>query len=599
MYQVSESYIQALESPAKVRRITGTIGGTSFTEENIISGSLIIDNQCSEGTEVKIGSTYIGQLCCVFKGINLNGQWYNKKITISEGLLLPDGETWEDVPLGIYYVVEANHAEDGVHVTAYDNMQRFDKKISLSTTVGTPYDFLVMITNACGVQMAQTENEIRALPNGTGAFTLYAENNLETFRDMLFWVAQLMGCFATIDRQGKLVIRKYGNVSVDTIGNAERWRGSTFSDFETYYTGISVTLVDEGRTVYYGAEIDDGLTYNLGENPFLQDLSMDLVLGNILSAMEAIYYTPFTVERCGCPAYDLGDQITFTGGIGTGKVGCIMSYSYTYHGAYRIEGYGSNPALANARSKTDKEISGLMKNSVVADKIQFYTYTNAAPYTVQSDYKEIIKIRFGANKDTIATFHAEIKLDAESLSQGVDKVIGNIKYIFNNVELDYKPAETWIEGDHLLHLLYYFPVESASLNTLSVRMNTDGEVTIGRANIQASISGQGLVATSAWDGYIEVEETFHPITFATTPSEVDAFGQEIDTDVITPHKPTPTDEIGVIRFSTTPKAIKFVDGMSVNKHPVRGMKWINVKQTTVGGETTPHKWERYKDYYTW
>ena len=600
MYNVSADYITAINKPARFRRLTGTIGSVGFSDVNISNSSFKIEHQCTDDLEVRIGTVYMGILTATFKDINLLGQWKNKVIRPSEGLLIGEN-TFEDVPLGVYTIVEANLQDDGVAVTAYDNMRKLDKKIVFSTTNGTPYDYLSMIQSDCRIVLAQTENEIRALPNGTKAYVLNPENDIETYRDLLAYVAQVTCTFATIDRQGRLELRQYGYYTdpVDTIGASTRFRGSSFSDFETYYTGIELTRIEDDTTIYRSFPEDDGLTYKLGANPLLQSGNVDTSLQEILEALQAIRYTPYEISRSAFPAYDLGDVIEFEDGNGEGKVGCLMSYEYTYHSVYVMKGVGSNPELMDARTKTDKEISGLMRSNSVANQIQFYTYTNAAPYTVQSDYKEIIKIRFGANKDTIATFHAEIKLDAESLSQGVDKVIGNIKYIFNNVELDYKPAETWIEGDHLLHLLYYFPVDGSSLNNLSVRMNTDGLVSIDRTNIQASISGQGLVATSSWDGYIEIEETIHPVAFATTPKDVVAFGQEIDTDTIAPHKRTPTEEIGVIRFSTTPRAINFVDGMSVNKHPVKGLKWINVRQTTVGGETTVHKWSRYKDYYTW
>lgn len=597
MYNVSADYITAINKPAKFRRLTGTVGSVRFSDVNISNSSFKIENQCTNDLEVRIGTVYMGVLTAVFKDMNaLGGRWRGSIIHASEGLLIGEN-TFEDVPLGVFTIVEANLQDDGVAVTAYDNMRKLDKKVVFSTTNGTPYDYLAMIQSDCRIVLAQTENEIRALPNGTKAYVLNPENDIETYRDLLAYVAQVTCTFATIDRQGRLELRQYGYYTdpVDTIGASTRFRGSSFSDFETFYTGIELTKIEDGSTIYRAFPEDNGLTYKLGTNPLLQSGNVDTSLQEILEALQAIRYTPYEISRSAMPAYDLGDVIEFEDNNGEGKVGCLMSYEYTYHSVYIMNGVGSNPDLMDARTKTDKEISGLMKSNSVANILQYYNYTNAAPYTIQSDYKEIIKIRFGANKDTLAVFHAEIKLDAESLSQGVDKVIGNIKYIFNNVELDYKPAETWIEGDHLLHLLYYFPVESASLNTLSVRMNTDGEVTIGRANIQASISGQGLVATSAWDGYIEVEETFHPITFATTPSEVDAFGQEIDTDVIEPHKPTPTDEIGVIRFSTTPKAIKFVDGLGVNKTPIRGHKWSEILRV---GNTT-YYWDDYDNYYCW
>ena len=54
-----------------------------------------------------------------------------------------------------------------------------------------------------------TQAEVDALPNGTESLSLYTENDIETWQDFIFWVAQATGTFATMDRQGKLVLRKY------------------------------------------------------------------------------------------------------------------------------------------------------------------------------------------------------------------------------------------------------------------------------------------------------------------------------------------------------------------------------------------------------
>lgn len=520
MFPVSAAYMTAIGKPIKTRRIVGTVGDIAFNDSNIVSGTLKIDNRCSDGTELTLGAVYIGQLTCVFHGINLTGEWMGKTITLSEELLVAE-DTWEAVPLGVYHVVEAQHQETGVYVVAYDVMDYLDKPWSVSSTTGTPYDYLALISERCDVELAQTEEEIRELPNGTFGFALYEENDIQTYRDLLFWVAQTMACFATATRDGKIELRQYGGLPVDQIGSWTRWEGSSFSDYVTRYSGVSVVNIDDQSTIYRGLEVDTMLTYNLGANPLLQHMILDTALGNILQALEAIAFTPFNVDRSGCPAYDLGDILTFPDGIGGGRTGCIMAYEYDYHDVYMIDGYGANPALYGAQSKSDKELAGLMSKSVV-NTFQYYTYTNAEEIELREDYKEILSLRFGSTKQTLVTFQAEIKLENEIEDADVDTIVNNIKYIFNGSEADYHPVETWIEGKHLLHLLYLIPIGSAALNTLKVRMNSEGGVTyIGRADLNAVISGQGLVASNTWDGYIDAEDTIGTILpFATEPQEV-------------------------------------------------------------------------------
>ena len=585
MYNVSNDYKIALKKPYKVRRIAGTIGALPFDDENIAQGSLIIENQCSDGEDVRIGTVFMGQLTCTFQSFpSLKGNWKGKVITLSEGLMLANG-TYEDVPLGIFTIDSADHRDDGVAVTAYDNMRLLDKKFGFTTTTGSAWDILLMISRDCGIELAQTENEIKAFPNGTKGYVLYAENSIETYRDVLAWISQAMCAFATIDRQGKLVLRQYGSTPVDTITATDRWRGASFSDFVTYYTGVSVVKIEDESTRYVGLTVDDGLTYNLGSNPFLQSGNIDNFLNEILQGLQAIHYTPFEFDRSGCPAYDLGDVLTFEDGNGDGCTGCLMSFEYTYHSTYNMEGFGSNPALANARSKTDKEISGLMKKNSVANKLQFYTYTNAKEFRVKSQYVEIINIKFGSLIATRVTFQAEIKLNAslEVINDVYNDIVGTIKYTFNGMEMDYKPVETWFDGDHLMHLLYFFTIEEMKINRLSVEMKCDnGEIVIRRGCIQAAVSGQGLAASDSWDGEINAEDTIGEATINTEPTVVD-FDESVSLTLQNIISINVTDGMDTTDLATEPEEITdYTDAVYLNKGRLKDLTWGEVKNYTWG-----------------
>lgn len=578
MYQVSAAYKTALSKPAKVRRLTGYVGAVPFTDENISSGSFMIENKCADGKDITFGYAYMSSLTCVFRNLEIDS-WENKVITVSEGLLIDaESDTWEDVPLGIYNVNQADRREDGLYIVAFDNFQFLDKDFPTDVTTGTPYDLLLLVAQKCGITLAQTEEEIRALPNGTQALALYADNGIETYRQFVSWVAQAMGCFAVMNREGKLELRLYGNGTgdaVDTIRLTDRWKGSSFSEFSTKYTGISVVQIEDESVVYKGMSIDDGLTYKMGSNPLLQNMSLDIVLTNLLNVLASIHYTPFTVSRSGAPHYDLGDVLDFPGGIGGGAVGCLMAFDYTYRGEYKMYGYGSNPALSNARNKKDSDISGLM-SQVKSDTIQYYTYTNAEEYEIRDDYAEIISIRFGSSKQTLVTFQCEVKLESEIEEEDIDAVVGNIKYLWNNVELEYKPVETWIDGKHLLHLMYLIPIQEAAINTFKVRLNCDGGVIrIGRADLNAVISGQGLVASTVWDGWIECEDNITELTLADA-MEVAAFVDECEIKGITPITIEIEDEIAVVEITNEPIIVKYGDAMYINRNPIGELTWYDV-----------------------
>lgn len=506
MYQVSEEYLKQTKRKVQTFRLTGTVNKIAFTNHDILSGSFTITNQCSEQNDVKIGSVYIGELKCTFKPDLQVPDWTNAQIIVSEGLLI-GGTAWEDVPLGVYTVSEANDTEYGVDITAYDNMARFNRSCTVDITIGTPYELLTLACTTCEVELGLTQADVDALPNGTESLSLYTENDIETWQDFVFWVAQATGTIATMDREGKLVLRSYTQNVVDTLTNHERFTGSKFSKFETRYSGLSCVNMENDTTSYYGSDPDNYLTYNLGSNPFLQygvDSYKEQIRRAVLDALLKIDYVPFETS-CLCGAmYDLGDIIRCTDGIAPGKLGCVMMYDYTFNGGYKITGFGSDPALASAKSKTDKNLEGL-RNNVSTNEILFFNYENASAIQIgDGESKAIIDIRFTSSVSIGVLFQAEVLLDATA----EEDVIGSIEYTLNEVTIiGYNPTETWKNGKHILSLMYMLMIEENSINRWMVKLNiAGGSIAIAPGAVRAVIYGQGLVGTVEWDGFITLEE---------------------------------------------------------------------------------------------
>lgn len=506
MYQVSEEYLKQTKRKVQTFRLTGTVNKGAFTNHDILSGSFTITNQCSEQNDVKIGSVYIGELKCTFKPDLQVPDWTNAQIVVSEGLLI--GDKWEDVPLGIYTVSEANDTEYGIDITAYDNMAHFNRSCSVDITIGTPYELLTLACTTCEAELGMTQEAVGALPNGTESLSLYTENDIETWQDFIFWVAQATGTFATMDRQGKLVLRKYEQTVVDTLTNHDRFTGSKFSKFETRYSGLSCVNMADDTTSYYCSDPDNYLTYNLGSNPFLQygvDSYKEQIRRAVLTALLQIDYVPFETS-CLCGAmYDLGDIIRCTDGIAPGKLGCVMMYDYTFNGGCKITGFGSDPALATAKSKTDKNLEGL-RNNVSTNEILFFNYENASAIQIgDGESKAIIDIRFTSSVSIGVLFQAEILLEATATEADV---IGTIEYTLNEVTIiGYNPTETWKNGKHILSLMYMLMIEENSINRWLVKLNiTGGSIAIAQGAVRAVIYGQGLVGTVEWDGFITLEE---------------------------------------------------------------------------------------------
>lgn len=484
MYAVSNDYIAAMLSPVQEHDLKGTIGEDSFTDADVLAGSFSISNKAMDSTDLKYGSVYVGELSMTISG-NFpvtRGTWKGKVITPQVGLKV--GNSFEYVPLGVYTVDEAKWSAAGIALTAYDNMVKFDKEFQGELTGGTAYAMLTSACSYCSVTLGTSQAEIEGMPNGERIFGIHKDNDIKTWRDLISWIAQALGGFATINRDGALEIRSFGNDTGMTFDATQRFSGAVLEDFSTHYTGIGIELIDQNAYRYLAGEVDDGETMKLGPNPLLQHFlsaEIDAMLQPILDELETLEFTPFKASMLGDVAFDLGDVVTFTDGIAQtgGDECCIMAFSYKYGRGYNAEGYGDNPAMASAESKVSKSLGAVQSTVASHTKditelkesgIRFLlpSYTSIAPINdgQDNDVAEwTIECAEGAEIAIVAT------LDLEIETQSTAEVTATIK--IENI-----PIETYVgtygEGEHVLTISHLLTMEVAGIYTITLELAIDG-----------------------------------------------------------------------------------------------------------------------------
>lgn len=563
LYPVSNAFLTAVKANNRkyywTGRITTTAGTVyNFGQEDMVKGSGYITSQCCGSTEIELGTVYAAEMgISLFSEINR----YTLEDAIVELFyhLQVAGGSYETIPMGIFEVSEANRKAKCLEIKAYDFMVRFEKAFTSLESIGNAYDFMVLCSTACNVSLAQSRAEIEALPNGTENLSIYSDNDIETYRDVLFYVGQVLGGFFVINRAGELELRKYGNTPVLVVERTHRFT-SSFSDFITRYTAVSSTNLRTQIAEYYALEPDDGLTMNLGVNPLLQfglDETRRQLCENILADLSVVNYVPFDSDTIGNPALDVGDILSFTGGQADAtKIACITSSSIKIGGRQTIKCVGKNPKLSQAKSKNDKNISGLLAQ-IEAGKIGIHTFTNASAFTVADVDTKIISIEFATTEANHAQFFGQVIVDITANqvtktatasgdvvipSVAVDEpepedsdnpeVIGNTEeqtvsvslpfswtedghadviftFEFNNQMIPvHYPQENWHSGRHTI--LLYYPIENVVpnyTNTFNVYMRcSGGTALVDTGFCIASISGQSMGASAAWDGRIDIEE---------------------------------------------------------------------------------------------
>lgn len=563
MYPVSDAFMQAIKSNTRKYYWTGTITTSDkkiyeFGNEDIVKGSGYISRQCCGNSEIELGSVYAAELgislFCDIDRYTLDGA----EIKLWFHLLLDDGST-ESIPMGVFYVAEANRRIKTLELKAYDGMLNLDKSFNKGLSSAAPYEFLSLLSKACHVELAQTKEEIEALPNGTELLGIYQDNDIESWRDFLYYLAQTLGCFAVIDRYGKLSLTSYGSTPVMAIDIRHRF-SSSFSDFVTRYTAVSSTNKKTETAEYYAKDPDDGLTMNLGVNPLLQfglEETRKRIINTILDVVSTVEYVPFDSETIGNPALDLGDVLRFTGGhADETKQSAITSIYTKINGKQTVKCVGKNPRLAAAKSKNDKNISGLI-SSIGETKLSIYTFTNALALDAGEEKLSIINMEFASGDETNAEFHAQAIMDVQSnpdtrmltaettidlgtttddegnevenkkvisfpLSWNEDgKTTLSVFYVLDGHEVEeFHPKESWLSGKHLLTL--YYPIiglTANQLHTFEVLISMkNGTGHIEAQNIMATITGQGLGVQERWDGRITADDTLKKILLSSMPT---------------------------------------------------------------------------------
>lgn len=552
MYPVSEAFLSAVQENTRRYYWTGKITTKAgvvheFSEKEIVKGSGYISAQCCDSNEMELGTVYASEMgITLFLDVD-RYTLEDAKVELFYHLELEDS-SWEEVPMGIFEVSEANRKIKCLDIKAYDYMLRFDEPFNGFETVGNAYDFMELCSKACRVELAQTREEIEAMPNGAEVLSVYTENDIETYRDMLYYVGQVLGGFFCINRVGKLELRKYGSEPVMEIGSRHRF-SSSFSDFITRYTAVSSTNLKTEMAEYYALEPDDGLTMNLGTNPLLQfgvDETRKELCTNILNDLAVINYVPFDSETIGNPALELGDVLKFSGGHADGaRLSAVMSMQIKIGGKRTLKGVGKNPRLARAKSKNDKNISGLLnqiEENKTAGKIGIHTFTNASAFSISDTDTKIISIEFATSEEVMAQFFGSVIVDVKAdpveksvtaktslvipavdvtavvtqtegkeTEEGITEegtepdIIGNTKeqtielevpvawnedgmavahfiFEFNDVVIDiHQPEETWHSGRHTIML--YYPIDHVIANYRNI-FNVYMRMESGNGNVE-------------------------------------------------------------------------------------------------------------------
>lgn len=222
---------------------------------------------------------------------------------ISVKSLSSNNSSFEMIPIGIYNVDDYTDNDDNtITIKALDNMIKFEfnyngKELIDKKNEATLLEVAQDICNKAGVELGST-----SFLNSDKKVSVY--DNTVTAREYLSYIAESAGCFACIDRKGKLCFREFGQdeteIPLEMFGEY-KW-GEEFK--------ISKVSYEDGvRSFKFGDDTRNNLWINQ-ENMYIVDEDQ---VQKIYNKIKDLTVNTFEGKVIIDPAIDIGDKIVING----------------------------------------------------------------------------------------------------------------------------------------------------------------------------------------------------------------------------------------------------------------------------------------------
>ena len=318
----------------------------------------------------------------------------DKTITVSVGADVSGAVQY--VPLGTFVVATCKQVDDTTTVTAYDAAYyalggTYTPTVSSGATVAA---VLSDVATQCGLTLA-------TLPAAASTTGVVGDLTGKTCRDMVGYLAALVGCNALIDRDGKLTLRWFAA------------SGQSYSPSDYYNAGLSIdgtsTLACIQATVDVTTTDADGNTsvttntYTAGgtgvgvtiQNPYMTQAILDTVWASI----GGLAYTVGTCDIFHGLLVEPGDLVTITDKAGVAHTLAVMTLTMT------IDGGCKTTLQATGESTTDA--GAAMQGSLGGKVSQLVVDLAKVKQLIIEDVNGVTKI-YGGRIDTKSLFAQDI-----------------------------------------------------------------------------------------------------------------------------------------------------------------------------------------------
>lgn len=407
LYEDKRSFIPKVN----ISLSNGTV--LELSGNQIMQGGVKIDDGVSSPGSFDIGSAVIGKLTLNINNMQDEYSDYNftdAVVTVFVGLQLESRIEW--LKKGVFNADDPTSTQSIITLECLDNMTKFDKqydgKLSYPANLQTIVNYCC---SKCGVILNTTRFDNYTYRVEKSPF---GENPQVTYREILAYCAQIAGCYARCNVDGRLELKwfntavfpalneldggnlvDYNGTNVDggnfiNYNSGDSADGGEFTDKQPYHhvysmsslkiavddvviTGISVTATDgknatgetlPGETVLNGSE---GYVLKIESNPLIE-YGKALSVANYLGAkIRGMKFRPLDTSCLSDPSIEAGDCAIVTDRKNNSYYCYITNLSYTMGGYESLSCDAETPAR-NSSQKYDQITKAAIKAREEAKK---------------------------------------------------------------------------------------------------------------------------------------------------------------------------------------------------------------------------------------
>lgn len=411
LYEDKRSFI----SKVNILLSNGTV--LELSGSQIMQGGVKIDDGVSSPGNFDIGSAVIGKLTLNINNMQDEYSTYDFTDAVATafvGLQLTDRVEW--LKKGVFNAYDPTSTQSIITLECLDNMVKFDKqydgKLSFPASLQTIVNYCC---SKCGVILNTNQFDNYTYRVSKSPFEA---NEPVTYREILSYCAQIAGCYARCNVDGRLELKWYDATAFDVAdtldggnfadytaedivdgGNYADYSttdvidGGTFEDLKKYHhiyslssinistddvviTGISVTAADgknskgeevAGETVLNG---DAGYVLKIENNPLIECGMASNVANYLGSKIRGMRFRPMNISALSDPSIEAGDCAVVTDRKNNSYYCYITNLTYTMGGYESFSCDAETPArnssqrysemtkaVVEARKNTQKQLS--------------------------------------------------------------------------------------------------------------------------------------------------------------------------------------------------------------------------------------------------